>query len=188
MAHRALLKLALVVPAVLCSTEAAAEFGPGEAAARTQPSLLIRHVARNADFKVLIWYRRADPLGTFKYQVYDLRKREFTAEVESWIKAVATKHPGYITFVRDVDLKREKGETETLKVGAVIKRELMVAAAISGVDFGGPLNISPGPSFSALNSATRVNRQPGPLVNDRSFLNVTPTPFPVPVPYPRPHP
>jgi len=188
MARRALWKLALVVLAVLCSTEAAAAFGPGEAAARTQPSLLIRQVARNADFRVLIWYRRADPLGTFKYQVYDLRKGEFTAEVESWIRAVATTYTGYITFVRDVDLKREKGATEMLKVGSVIKRELMVAAAISGVDFGAPLNIGPGPSFSAQNSATHVNRQTRPLPNDRNFLNVTPTPFPVPVPYPRPHP
>jgi hypothetical protein len=181
-------KLTLLIGMIPRAAGAAADFGPGEAAARSQPGRSTRQVTGNADFKVLVWYRRADPLATFKYEIYDLRKGEYTAAVDAWIADVPTKYPAYIAVVRDVDLKREKGGTEKLKVGSVIQRELMVAAASSGVVVGGPLNISPAPAYSLENVAPRVNRQPGPRSSDRSFLNPGPTPFPVPMPYPRPHP
>jgi hypothetical protein len=64
----------------------------------------------------LIWFRRADPLATFKYQVYDVRKGEYTAAVETWVKDVQTKYPSYLAVVRDVDLKHENGETEKLRL------------------------------------------------------------------------
>ena len=64
--HQFSLKLVVALLCILCTSGLAAEFGPGEAAARS-------HAVR-ADFKVLVWYRRADPLATFKYVVYDVRK------------------------------------------------------------------------------------------------------------------
>jgi hypothetical protein len=91
-------------------------FGPGEAAARSQSGHPIVQTVGNADFKVLIWFRRADPLATFKYQVYDVRKGEYTAAVETWVKDVQTKYPSYLAVVRDVDLKHENGETEKLRL------------------------------------------------------------------------
>jgi hypothetical protein len=158
----------LAVPAA-----AVAGFGPAEAAAH----------ARRADFRVLVWYRRAEPLETFKYQVYDLRKGEYTGAVDTWIDGVRTKHREYIVIVRDVDLNRETGETESLKVGSVIERELLVAAAMAGVLLGGGPTIAPRPP-----QRLQVNPMLPPIRNDRSFLNPNPTPFPIPVPYPRPHP
>ena len=46
------------------------------------------------------------------------------------------KYPGYYVVVRDVDLTREKGETDLLKVGSVIDRELVVAAGLAGIAIG----------------------------------------------------
>ena len=47
-----------------------------------------------------------------------------------------TKYTAYDVTIREVDLAREQGETESLKVGSVIKRELMAAAALEGVVIG----------------------------------------------------
>jgi hypothetical protein len=174
------LQLVLFVLCTPCIAGTAAEFGPGEAAARF-------HAAR-ADFKVLVWYRRADPLGTFKYVVYDVRKGEYSPAAQAWLEDVQAKYPAFVAFSRDVDLDREKGKTDLLKVGAVIKRELMVAASLSGVDTGGMGHIYRTPSFSSQNRTTGLNRQPGAVSIDRSFLNRAPTTFPMPIPYPRPHP
>ena len=187
MIYRGLLKTTLLI-LTIPSGSAAMEFGPGEAAGGSQRGNATQRLAGNADFKVLVWYRRDDALGTFQYQVYDLRKGEYSAAVDAWIKDIPAKYPAYIVLVRDVDLKRAKGETEMLKVGWVIKRELMVAAAMSGVVLGGPPTINPGPPDSLHNLAPRANLQPGRVSSDRSFLNQNPTLFPVPVPYPRPHP
>ncbi len=85
--------------------------------------------------------------------------------------------------------KRERGATESLKVGSVIQRELMIAAGMAGIVVGGGLKpgLGPGPGLSATTpgaarSAPRPTRLPG---TDTSFLNPNPTLFPVPVPYPR---
>jgi hypothetical protein len=179
-AHQFSLRLLLVFICSLYSEPANAAFGPGEAAARSKPG--------RADFKVLVWYRHADPLGTFKYVVYDVRKGEYSPAVDTWLQGVQTNYPAYVAFGRDVYLDRVQGKTEALKVGAVIKRELMVAAALSGVVIGGPGSILHGPSYSSQNRTAGLNRQPGAIANDRSFLNPASTSFPVPIPYPRPHP
>ena len=180
MTHQFWIALILVILCSLCAAGTAAEFGPGEAAARS-------HAAR-ADFKVLVWYRRADPLATFKYTVYDVRKGEYSPAAQAWLKDVQAKYPTYVAFSRDVDLDREPGKTDMLKVGAVIKRELMVAAALSGVVIGRPGPIFRGPSFSSQNQTPILNRQRAAVPNNRSYLNPAPTTFPVPIPYPRPHP
>jgi hypothetical protein len=135
-----------------------------------------------------VWYRRDDALGTFKYQFYDVRKGEFTAAVQAWINHIPVKYSKYIVRVHDVDLKREKGETEMLKVGSVIKRDLMDAAAMSGIAVGSGLRTSPGALYLGPSQTPSMNRPLNLPSVDRSFLNPPPTPFPVPVPYPRPHP
>jgi len=165
-----------------------------KAAPGAQSSGVTKRSAERPEFKVLVWYRRNDPLGTFKYEVYDVRKGEYTAAVDAWARNIETSYPAYLVVVRGVDLNREQGETERLKVGSVIKRELMVAAAMSGVFLDGGPSVSPGPGLG-------VSRTPGPAASmgslnrplgaagiDRSYLNPLPTPFPMPVPYPRPHP
>jgi hypothetical protein len=169
---------------MVAGVPATAGFGPGECAARSRTTPSAR---RNADFTVLLWYRRADPLASFKYQVYDLRKGEYTPAVDVWIKDVQVKYPAYTAFIRDVDLAVEKAETDLLKVGAVIKRELLVAAALSGVVLGSPINSHGRRIEPPQNSSPRTDRRAGALSIDRSFLNPSPTPFPVPLPYPRPH-
>jgi hypothetical protein len=165
-----------------------------KAATGSESSNTVRRAARAPDFKVLVWYRKNDPLGTFKYEVYDVRKGEYTAAVETWVRNIEKNYPAYFVVARGVDLKQERGETEQLKVGSVIKRELMVAAAMSGVFVGGGGSLSPGPGLelnrtpATAPSVGSMNRPLGSAGIDRSYLNPPTTPFPVPVPYPRPHP
>ncbi|MGO9467863.1 MAG: hypothetical protein ACLQIB_03785 [Isosphaeraceae bacterium] len=169
-------------------------FNGKKAADAARASGVTKRAAERSDFNVLVWYRRDDPLGTFKYEVYDVRKGEYTAAVDAWVRNIETKYPAYLVVVRGVDLKREHGETEKLKVGSVIKHELMAAAGMSGVFLDGGASLSPGPG-PGVNRAPRpaasmgsLNRPLGAAGTDRSYLNPLPTPFPVPVPYPRPHP
>jgi len=187
MARRGLLNLTVLVLAIPTAAQTA-EFGPGEAAAGAHATHAAQQPGRNADFKVLVWYRRNDPLGTFKYEVYDLRRGQNTAQIDAWIQEMRTKYPAYIVLVRDVDLKREKGATESLKVGSVIQRELMIAAGLAGVVVGGGFDhgLGQGLGLSSATSATARSALPPIRLpeRDRSFLNPNPTLFPVPVPYP----
>ncbi len=174
----------MVSASTLATLPRIARAGPGEAGGGH------RSVGRGpvrADFVVLIWYRRNDPLGTFKYQSYDVRKGEYTGAVDEWITLMRQKHPAYLVLVRSVNLSRERGATEPLKVGSVIHRELLIAAAESGVILGAPMQISAGPS-AAGGRAARSNPPAMPGRGDRSYLNPSSPSFPVPVPYPRPHP
>jgi hypothetical protein len=189
MSSKRCFELTLLFGLVTGAPRAAAGFGPGEAAARFQPVATgeEQRIVR-ADFKVVFWYRRVDPLASFNYQVYDLRKGEYTPTVDVWTKNVQLKYPAYIAFTRDVDLSMEKGKSDSLKVGSVIRRELTVAAALSGVILGSPIN-SRGRAFESLqNSAAAGKQNTLPFSTDRSFLKTSPAPFPVPMPYPRPHP
>ena len=45
-----------------------------------------RRPSPRVDFKVVVWYRRDRPLETFKYQIYDLRKGEYTPAVDDWLE------------------------------------------------------------------------------------------------------
>jgi hypothetical protein len=163
--------------------------GPGEAAARSSSRPSGQRVARHADFKVAVWYRKKDSLGTFQYQIYDVRKGEYTAKVDEWAKDVQTRYPGYYVVVRDVDLTREKGETDLLKVGSVIDRELIVAAGLAGIVIG-PVRRPSLTPFFGLDSGGHnptANRAPGSIglpSRNRDYLTPTPIPFPVPVPFP----
>jgi hypothetical protein len=186
--HQRLLTFVLLA---ICVTPGRTEasFGPGEAAARSSSRPAGQRVAQHADFKVAVWYRKKDPLGTFKYQIYDVQKGEYTAKVDEWAKDVQTKYPGYYVVVRDVDLTREKGETDMLKVGSVIDRELTVAASFAGIDYRPGRRSEHDPFFGlgAGRQSTTTNRAPGLIQSpsrDRDYLTPNPTPFPVPVPYP----
>jgi hypothetical protein len=186
--HQGLHTLVLVA---ICVTPGSTDgsFGPGEAAARSSSRPAGQRVAQHADFKVAVWYRKTDSLGTFKYQIYDVSKGEYTAKVDEWAKDVQSKYPGYYVAVRDVDLTREKGETDMLKVGSVIDRELTVAASFAGIDYrpGRRSEYDPFFGLGAGRQSTTTNRAPGLSQSpsrDRDYLTPNPTPFPVPVPYP----
>ncbi|MGC8644080.1 MAG: hypothetical protein ACP5XB_29825 [Isosphaeraceae bacterium] len=143
----------------------------------------------HADLKVAIWYRRDRPLDTFKYQVYDLRKGEYTAAVEEWLALMQSKYTTYVVAIRDVDLAHEKGETEKLKVGSVVKRDLLAAAAIEGVFLGEPAR--PVPPRAGLPPRSELPGQAArfhPGSSGPINLNPPRPSFPVPMPYPRPHP
>lgn len=141
-----------------------------------------------ADFVVLVWYREDNALETFKYQVYDVRTGEYTPAVDAWVAMMRRKYPGYVVRVRRVVLAKEKGATEKLKVGSVIQRELLGAAAMAGIIVGEPLQPGPGPS-SPSRPAARTNHWPeSPGAGGQTNLNPVEHGSPFPVPYPRPHP
>ena len=144
--------------AIACSTAGAS--GP-QANPPGRPAATPGHT----DFKVVVWYRRDRPLDTFKYQVYDLRKGQYTPAVDVWIQLPRTKYPGYDVTIREVDLAREQGETESLKVGSVIKRELMAAAALEGIVIGDTV-----PGLQARTIAPRTGLPAAPGMIDRPAL------------------
>jgi hypothetical protein len=90
-------------------------------------------------------------------------------------------------IVRDVDAKLKPGQTEKLKVGSVIRDELAVAAAMSGVVIGASPRLGAG-TFGAVRPGQRAMSGAAALSSDRSFLDRAQSTFPVPIPYPRPHP
>jgi hypothetical protein len=171
----------------LAATMPALAVGPGEAAGGRRPASTIKTFPKGTDYVVIVWYRRDDPLGTFKHESYDVRKGKYTSAVDDWLALMRTKYPDYLVLVRPVDLSRERGETEQLKVGSVIYRELMIAAARSGVVVGAPITLSPGP-YAGQSPSPGMNRLPPVGGGDRSYLNPPGPTFPVPMPYPRPHP
>jgi hypothetical protein len=140
-----------------------------------------------AIFKVVVWYHRDRPLATFQYQEYDLRKGEYTSAVDAWVVKVRKDYPKYVVIARDVYATLKPGQTERLKVGSVIRDELTVAAAMSGVVIGVSPGSRPGP-IGVVSPVQRPSAAIAPGGSDRSFLDRPETTFPVPVPYPRPHP
>lgn len=179
-------RAALVLASTMCVLSRAAP-------AQTPPTVSRPSLAR-VDFKVVFWFRRDRPLDTFKYQVYDVRKGEYTSAVDAWFDLMRAKHPDYVAFTRDVDLAQEKGKTEERKLGSVIMRELTAAAGLAGVLVGGPpVGLSsPSPHWrsrpSAPSARTALPYSSGPEPSRSVDLGPPPYTFPVPMPYPRPHP
>jgi hypothetical protein len=169
----------IIVMAVAPATLLAAVGQPGASSGPSKPA--------QADFKVAVWYRRDRPLETFQYQVYDVRKGEYTRAVDEWLALMQSKYTMYVVAVRDVDLAREKGETELLKVGSVIKRDLLAAAAIDGVFLGEPVARAPARG-GGLSPRRELAGRPSALSPGNSgAINLNPPgpSFPMPVPYPR---
>jgi len=145
--------------------------------------------ARRVDFKVVTWYDRSDPIATFRYRGYDVRRGEYTPAVDAWLATMREKHPNYKVVVQDVDLARESGPTELRKVGSVIHRELLAAAAAEGLFMGPSARDVVGKAPRTVH--LRPIAEPGPYLPSvpRTFeQNPTPYGFPVPMPFPRPHP
>jgi len=146
------------------------------------------------DFKVVVWYRRDRPLDTFKYQIYDVRKGQYTPAVDAWLQLLRTRYPAYDVSIREVDLTRAQGATESLKVGSVIKRELLAAAALEGIVIGDGLpglqvrSVAPRTGLPAARGTIGRPALPGSSLRGSNDLNPPGPSFPVPVPYPRPHP
>ena len=180
--RRLIFPLLAVILTVAVTIPVALAVGPGEAAGAPRPGQAVRPVPvpSRTDFIVLIWYRRDDPLGTFEHQIYDVRKGEYTPAVDDWVRETRAKYPGYVVLMKSVDLSRERGQTEKLKVGSVIQRYLMIAATESGVILGAPVNAGAVPS-GGQSQAPRSLQMPAP---DRTFLNPGPNPLNIPV-YPR---
>src|SRR5690348_7045312 len=77
------------------------------AQAHSRPAGSVSTSSARTDFKVITWFRRDQPLATFKYQIYDVRKGEYAPAVDAWLELMRTKHPAYEVTVRNVDLARE---------------------------------------------------------------------------------
>jgi hypothetical protein len=164
----------------------------GVAAAQTASATAGLSAPPRVDYKVVVWYRQDRPLETFKYQTYDVRKGEYTPAVDAWLELMRTKHPAYVVMVRDVDLGREKGETESLKVGSVVMRELTAAASLEGIVVGAGLGGRPfrplvsRPGFSPPPGMAARPYPPGTGPPRSVDLNPPAYSFPFPMPYPRP--
>ncbi len=81
---------------------------------------------------------------------------------------------------RKVDLARERGDTEQLKIGSVIHRELLIAAAEAGVFLDAPIRIGPGPS-AGQGRSPGVNPMPPAMpaaAIGASSMPARPLPFP----------
>jgi hypothetical protein len=169
-----------------------AEQPPSKIATIAQPAADASPKRR--DFRVIVWYRRDRPLDTFKYQTYDLRKGEYTDAVDDWLELMRAKFGKYEVIVREVTLSQESGTTESLKVGSVVKRELLAAAALEGVFVGEPgyrgsarppsLRQAPPAAPDHFRSSPRLRPGAPGAMN----LNPPGPSFPFPIPYPRPHP
>jgi hypothetical protein len=169
---------------------------PARAQAPSRTAASVSNSSARIDFKVITWFRRDQPLATFKYQIYDLRKGEYTPAVDAWLELMRTKHPAYEVTVRNVNLAREKGQTEMLKVGSVIKRELAAVAGLEGVFVGDGIatGLNRLPRFtpdlgSSIAPQGMLRAGPlGPRIDRSLYANPPSYGFPFPVPYPRPHP
>lgn len=158
------------------------------------PSLLVAAALTAAesprvDYKVLTWYDRSDPVATFQYRGYDVRKGEYTPAVDAWLATMREKHPNYKVVVQDVDLAREPGPTDLRKVGSVIHRELLAAAAAEGLFMGPSARDVVGKEPRSVRLRRIAEPRPYlPSVPMSFDQNPTPYGFPVPIPFPRPHP
>lgn len=140
------------------------------------------------EFKVVYWYDRADPVGSFKSRAYDLRENEYdAAEVEAWLAMMARDFPRFAAYTRAVDLDRLPGRTDQEKLTAASTSELkpLIDAALSALRIQAPP--AAGPAFKARRF------EPGftsPIGAARFSTRFAPPRYssPVPYPYPRPHP
>lgn len=139
------------------------------------------------ELRIAYWYDRRRPLQTFRHQVYDLRRKEYTPEVDRWLALVRERYPGYEAYVRDVSLAKLRGDTENHKIGAAVVDEFLFVGVQHGYDFG---PVPGGPSRLGLSATGRPGSplQALPRVGSTQPLSSPMPPFPVPIPYPRPHP
>ncbi|MEO6808037.1 MAG: hypothetical protein ABI353_02865 [Isosphaeraceae bacterium] len=140
------------------------------------------------EFKVVYWYDRADPVGSFKSRAYDLRKHEYDdPKVDAWLAMMARDFPRFAAYSRTVDLDRLPGRTDQEKLTAASTRELqpLIDSALSALRI---QNRPIGRSKFGLKPFEPVF--PSPIGAARFPSRYAPPRYssPVPYPYPRPHP
>lgn len=145
-------------------------------------------VVSRTDLRIVFWYERARPLDTFHYQVYDMRKGEYTAAVDRWLSSVARDYPGFAAYVREVSLARELGANDRLRTGSAILREFLALQAELGGDIGPSAGGLTQPAPPGMRPASRPSQgltsRPPAGLDLSPAVNMSPFPFP----YPRPHP
>src|SRR5512135_165592 len=173
--------------------------GPARAAAAPPPG--------PPDLRIAFWFRRNDPLNTFQFQAYDIRKGEYNpAVVEAWLTRIRRDFPAYKAYVKDVRLA--PGEEARRKVAATIIDEHIATGGpytglgLHGIQdriFGGAIGslyhpqglglTSEAPRLSGGPGSARPLRSPPEVGGGGSGAFSPPSyPSPVPYPYPRPHP
>jgi len=161
------------------------------------------------DFKIAFWFRRDDPLNTFQFQAYDLRKGQYNpAVVEAWLTRIQRDYPSYKAYIRDVRLA--PGEEARKKVASVIIEEhIATGGPYTGVGLHGTRDSIFGnavgsfyhpPGFGLTSEAPRYFGRAefakplrglpevGNGLGSAGVVSPPSYPFPVPFPYPRPHP
>lgn len=179
--------LVLVLAAIL-AVPPRLDAGPGAAGRGSRPTRSARVELARADYVVLVWYRLDDPLGTFRYQSYNVRKGEYTPDVAAWLDLLHQRFPRYEARALPVVLALEEGATEKLRVGSVIRRELLLAAARSGVVPGSPISTPPSYQPGISHSFHPLERPETPGAGGSTSINPVTPPMPFPMPYVRPHP
>ncbi len=154
------------------------------AAESQEPEKAASSTAPQPDFKILYWYAVKDPIRTFQYRAYDVRKGRYHAkEVADWLQLIETRYPHYEAYVRDIRLDRFRGKTEAEKLQAAVQDQLERVVVVST-----PWAVPLGPTIPGRPTlATRPPwiARPGP----KPGLGMPSAPsFPVPMPFPRPHP
>jgi hypothetical protein len=138
--------------------------------------------APHVDLKILFWYDKNHPLESFKHQVYDVRKGEYTPRVDAWPAMVTKQRPQYVAYVREIDFSRFRGASDNLKTGDAIIAEFLLVAFENDVDLTGP----PRSYFGARRAEQGKRSIPGSAAAVFSAPGAGASPFPIP--YPRPHP
>src|SRR4051812_28762819 len=82
------------------------------------------------EYQIAFWYRRSDPLNTFRHRVYDVRKGQYTGAVEQWLRTMQEHHPDYVAYVKPLRLKPDRGQTE--------EKQLATAILSENLEQGGP--------------------------------------------------
>ncbi|WP_406697222.1 hypothetical protein V5E97_00160 [Singulisphaera sp. Ch08] len=177
-----LLAQALVTSPVLAQNQVSK---PGESAARSE-------------YKVAFWYDRNQPVSTFRYQIYDLGKKQFDPQtVGRWLELIQSRFPDHKAFLKEFSIAQGAGKDEQAVLLEKIEQEKQIVVeryrrALSNevyrpTNFGRLMH----PSISGYNPARSTKRYSfGSPVGGSSGTDYGPSSptYPTPYPYPRPHP
>jgi hypothetical protein len=169
--------------------------------------------SRPADYVVVFWYARSDPLTSMRHQTYDVRQGQYTPAVRQWVDSVATKYPAYAAYVREVRIDPQSSAREKKQLATVILQEYVEKGGSNGGygvrDAGG---LYGGADVRRMLSSGEIVARPGPrpepgagaYLRGYGFLAApganrppafllspspaTPAPMPFPYPYVRPRP
>jgi hypothetical protein len=147
--------------------------------------------APRGDLAVVFWCDWRDPLATLKYQVYDVRKGEYTEAVADWMEMVSRSYPDYAVFRRDVNLgARKRGPVVDELVANERKRMASAETMIAAARAEAARRTVRGASEAARSTRARSLQSRATISLD-SVYRATPGStylFPTPMPHPKPHP